>query len=208
MQNNEKKAILWQLCISLNEFLCMFFWILIIYGFDSPCTATLTVACAAAHELGHVCVSGAIGRNKIPQSRINGFRISDGGISYKERIILCLSGPFVNIILGCASVLLFPFSTYATAFGALNLLTALSNLLPIRGSDGYNAIQSFIFHNSETGRGALALEWTSFALTCLSAVFSLYLLLRIGEGHWMCGLLLLSLIKELESIRKRRFLRF
>ena len=208
MQNNEKIVQFEQLFFVLTNFLYAAFWILTIYGFDTPYVATLTIICAVAHEVGHILILYLIGKVKIPTSRASGFMLCDSGISYIERIALCLAGPFANIALGLIALLFFFFSPYAVIFGVINLLTALSNLIPIRGSDGYNAIQAYILHKTDSYSGITALEWVSFTLICVAAFTSLYFVLRIGEGHWMCGLFLLSLAKELESIRKRRFSSF
>lgn len=193
-----------QLANKAKNLLCVFFWILIIYGFDTPYIATLTITSALSHELGHVIALRHFGKESPMGARACGPKIQGGRVSYGERVLVCLAGPGANLFL---ALLTLPFAMqngYAATFAALNLLTAISNLMPLRGTDGYNALQSLILKHSEGGSTA-ALDTLSFILTLIAAFASFYLVMRIGSGYWACGILLISLAKELESLKKRFF---
>ena len=124
--------------------LSLLFWVLIIFGFDTPYVAILTLLSAAVHEVGHIAAILILsGDLRIPDSRVNGMRISLRMKSYTQEIIIAAAGPCANLF--CAFILLmFPKSEYTTVFVVLNVFTVASNLLPTEGSDGYRIIKSII----------------------------------------------------------------
>ena len=86
---------------------------------------------------------------------------------------------------------------YALLFVLLNLATAISNLLPVEGHDGYGLIRAVACGADGSERTLHGLSLTFTAALCL---LSLYVVDRIGEGYFIFAVLLLSV---LGSIKKR-----
>ena len=182
-----------------EQTLTLIFWILIIFGFDSPKAAALTVLAAVIHEAGHIIAIRATRRKSsvLPQAKISGFRINIPTLSYKDELICAIAGPLINLIAAAICVLFFK-SESAVLFGALNAMTAVSNLLLVKGYDGYRAAQcTVLLLASDAARGEAILEWISFLLSCILCFFSLYLLLRLGEGYWIFFLFFSVLLTEI-----------
>jgi len=178
-----------KLAIFLTKILPLIFWCLLILGFDSVYVAVLTALSAAIHELGHLIFALPYKKVSLPKADISGFRIKIDGVSYKEELLVAIGGPLVNILLGVVLLFLSPrtaFASYTQLFGIINLMTALSNLLPIEGYDGYKIIFSvcaMLFDN--TGRCESLLLQFSFLFSALMCFLSLYLILKLGEGYWI-----------------------
>ena len=175
----------------LKKILPVAFWVLLIFGFDSAYAAILTILAALIHEGGHLIFSLSFShkRNALLKSDLSGFRIRTKYLSYKEELIAAIGGPIANLAVGLL-FLFFPFGKefeeYATAFGVLNIMTMVSNLLPIEGYDGYktiSAISSLIFRDNL--KTDVVLYWVSFVFSCIMTFLSLYLMLRLGEGYWI-----------------------
>ncbi len=179
------------------------FWVLIIFGFDKPYIAVLTILSALIHELGHVLAFLFLGGRITLKSHLSGFRIKNCGMGYTQEIAAITAGPIINTLLFAA---LTPFAkspdSYMAVFGYINLLTALSNLLPIEGYDGYGIIKKCCeaFNLSFALR---ALPCISFSLTVLLTFFSLYLLLIYGVGYWICSMFFLLLVGKITEFTKR-----
>ena len=175
----------------LEKFLPVVFWVLLLFGFDSAYAAILTILAALIHEGGHLIFSLSFShkRSALIKSDLSGFRIRTKYLSYKEELIAAIGGPIANLAVGLL-FLFFPFGKefeeYATAFGVLNIMTMVSNLLPIEGYDGYkaiSAISSLIFRDNL--KTDVVLYWVSFVFSCIMMFLSLYLMLRLGEGYWI-----------------------
>ncbi len=188
----------------LCNFLPTVFWGLLIYGFDAPYMANITILSIIIHEVGHVLSLFLLRKEQNIRGVINGIRLSPKqSLSYREELLVALGGPLVNIIVG-GLLLALPFSKeYIKAFAVMNLLTALSNLLPTQGSDGYRIIKSalaLIF-----GREYFfALDIVSIVISILITLSALFLMLKIGEGYWIYCLFLYNSLSILENLRKRR----
>ena len=188
----------------LERILSAVFLLFIIYGFDTPALASMTVIAAFIHECGHLAAIMITRKEKIsaPSPVLSGLRIKRGAIlSYNEEILISLGGPLIN-----ASVFLLTlipmkshFSDYLSSFGLVNLITALSNLLPIEGYDGYKILRAALHKSRLDG-------WADEILFCLSLFFSahltflsLYFILRFAEGFWIFSIFfasLLSIVKK------------
>ena len=195
--------------LEILELLCgsvlpLIFWVALIFGFDAPYIAILTIISALTHELGH---KAAIYLLSNKRSRIrphaSGFRIKRAdSLSYLSEIIILLAGPCINLLLFICSL---PFRNslggYITAFGLVNLATGISNLLPIEGYDGYGAICEIF---SALGRQELIkhLNYFSFVVSIGITFVSLYLIERFGEGYWLFGLFFFTVISKLVSFGK------
>ena len=176
-----------KIAIFLSKILPLLFWALLMLGFDSVYVAVLTVLSAAIHECGHLIAMPRKSKSTLPRADISGFRIKIRGLSYKEELAVAACGPLTNILLG--SILLIfsrsmPCGIYAKTFGIINLMTAISNLLPIEGYDGYKmlfCISALFF--DDTARAERTLATFSFLFSALMCFLSLYLILKVGEGY-------------------------
>ncbi len=185
-------------------FLPAVFWGLLIYGFDAPYIANMTILSALLHEQGHELAFMLMGKGaRAPRGTVGGFRISAANLSYKEELIAALGGPFANIIIGIAFVLFSPLGEYGESFGIISLLSAASNLLPTYGSDGYRGAMAF--HSLISGKeDFLMLDIIGAVISIFIMLLSLYLMLAVGEGYWIYFLFLCNSLSVLEILRKRR----
>ena len=173
----------------LYKILPLLFWCLLIFGFDSPYLAILTALCALIHECGHLIFALPYKIASMPRADISGFRIGLEGASYKQELIVAMGGPIINLALFAIFISFFqntPFAAYSKVFALVNLMTALSNLLPIEGYDGYRILFSFCaLAFDDAGRCERFLSRLSFLLSVLMCFLSLYLILKLGEGYWI-----------------------
>ncbi len=208
MHNNEFRRFLSLLIRFGDMFLPMFFWVLMIFSFADISTSVITIIAAVIHEAGHILFRfNASGEAVFPKGALNGLRIKNGAVrSYDFELWYAAFGPMFNLAAGAIAVLFFGHSNgYAELFAAVNFTTALSNLLPIEGYDGYKIIYCIF---SKTGSAFLydALYGFSYLLIVFLAFLSLYLMLKIGSGYWIFALFLIALIKNTgKELAKKAF---
>ena len=171
------------------------FWGLIIFGFEEPYIAILSIISALIHECGHLLFMEKSG---CMRGVLTGFRIRDARVvTYGRKILGYLGGPLANIILSLA---LLPFSEneYIRMLAILNLATATSNLLPIEGYDGYGIIKA-ILESRECPKTAFSLlSCVSGGLILFFTLFSLYLMDRVGGGYWIFAIFFSFLLKLID----------
>ena len=199
MHNHKISHLFLQFSIKISTFLPSVFWILLIYGFDEALPAGLTIICAVLHELGHEAYL-LIAKNSSLEIRttLSGFRIKKKRTgSYLTDTLTYASGPIANIL---AAVIILPFNffpaEYKLLFINLNLVTAASNLLPIRSYDGYGIIVSLLKHYGKEDVYLPAVDNISFALIIFLTLLSLYIVGKIGASYWMAGLFTILLVSE------------
>ena len=185
----------------LNGILPILFWMSLIFGFEENGMAIATVAAALIHESGHYLYITFVGGKAGLRGVISGFRIkTDGILSYQKEMMLYMWGPLSNIL---ASVLLLvPCIAFGGVFQKLitaNIITALSNLLPIKGYDGYGVIRSIIMKNDCLDLMEGALSIISSVLIFSLCMLSLYFIDRFGGGYWIFAVFFISMIKELSN---------
>ena len=174
---------LWKAAIALLPAL---FWILVIFAFDEAYIALLTLICAAIHELSHVIAIIALKKGFAMRGAYNGLRISvENGLSYKEQLIAAAAGPLGNIITALITFFMLPRGGYAEALTVLSLLTGLSNLIPIRGYDGYKIMRSLISLGRGWNRAESVCRAVSFFFTTDICFFSLYLIAKFDGGYFI-----------------------
>lgn len=181
------------------------FVVLLMLAFDAVWMTVLMLAVAAIHELGHIVAAMLIGVGDIslPRAVLTGLRIRTGRLlSYREEVIIALGGPLINLVLFLVLLPLCRASDYVLAFAAVNLLTALSNLVPIRGFDGQRILIGLL-----SGRlSAEAAERVSRALTLTIsasvALLSLLFMMIVGEGYWIFAVFFAMTCKEIMGTRK------
>ncbi len=180
------------------------FWVLIIFGFDVPYVAILTILSAVIHELGHwAAISLLAGKDSEFRGHASGFRIKrTEALSYGKEISILLAGPLFNVTaflltLLCRDALY----GYVRIFGYVNLATGLSNLLPLEGYDGYGALSQLFLAR---GRDELiqGLEIFSFIFSVCVTFISLYLIDRFSEGYWIFGVFFVMTLSKLVKFGK------
>ena len=186
----------------IGYFLPMLFWVSVMFGFDTPAIAILTLTVAIIHELGHIAVMLFLGnRQIIPRGHATGFRLTaDAKNSYKNEALILAGGPAANIV--CA-ILFLPslifFGDYGLLFISLNILTALSNLIPAEGYDGYGILSLYA---EWCGKSTLPLMRLSFSVSVFFTFLSLYLIGRLGGGFWIFGIFFVSVISKIRNMLK------
>ena len=186
----------------ISDTLPSVFWIVVLFGFEEKFLAITTIVCALVHEFGHIICILLLKNNRYNlRSTVNGFRIKASNIrSYDEEILIYLSGPLANIIFFALCVVLSLISnSNFMIIGTVNIFTALSNLLPIKGYDGYGALRATIKKHELPNKFSSALSITSSSLVFAFCILSLYLIDRYNGGYWIFGVFFVSMIKELKS---------
>lgn len=176
----------------------IFFWLFLIFGFDEPSMALWTIIAAVIHESGHIIY--IISKKKLRlniRGVLSGFRIKTAAsLSYDEEIRMYLSGPLANLVFFVLFSILSCYLNKDFGFAAIiNLATALSNLLPIDGYDGYHAVMTLIQKHDLGDRLINSLSRISSAIIFLFAVFSLYFIDRQNGGYWIFLIFFSSMIK-------------
>lgn len=193
-----------------EKILPLVFCALLIFGFDEQYLASLTIISAVIHEGGHIILGRQRGFERLfPMPSASGFRIRPKKtLSYKDELILHLGGPLANFIAAFASFLLsfvFPAGDYLLIFSAVNLMTAFSNLLPIKEHDGYKIIECiFLIFSKSTRNAERILSCLSFCLSTLLLFLSMFLILKIGEGWWIFTVFFTAFISELAKFSSKR----
>ena len=183
-----------------ESLLPLLFWVMLIFGFDTPDIAILTILSALMHELGHLAAAGLARRRGALRGHLTGFRIRLSSCGYIEEILVLAAGPLVNIAI---FILALPLSHLADGYfmliGSLNLLSAVSNLLPIEGYDGYGMLRvAAEWRNSQVTLRVL--EQISFTLTLSFTLTSLYIMLRYGGGYWIFGVFFATLLAKIKKL--------
>ena len=195
----------------LEKILPLVFWLFLIFAFDPPRLACFTVIAAIIHEIGHISFGLSRGFLRLlPSPHPTGFRINaEKNASYKDELILLIGGPVLNFSIFFISLFLYiPLKkTFLYDFAFINLLTALGNLLPIKGYDGYRIIETLLLMSGKDGFCKISvLSWLSFTFTSLLMFLSLYFLLKLGEGYWIFALFFSSVLLDLKKLTENNIL--
>lgn len=176
------------------------FWTVLIFAFDKPYVAILTLLSALIHELGHISALILLSKKYRFFGVASGFRLSaNGGLSYKEELVVAIFGPLVNIILFLLTRHSppFSFSHYARTFGLINLFTAISNLIPIESYDGYRIAECIINEYCPDAISSSFLHAVSFVFSSTLCLAALYLIRSFNGGYWIFFIFLASLVKAI-----------
>ena len=183
------------------------FWLCLLYSFDENVAASITIIAMIIHELGHVfCIFWFTKRWQIPKGAFNGLRLTEENLeSYPKQILQYASGAMCNLL---AAVCMIPWRSllgdYANLFIILNVATAVSNLFPIDGYDGYRIMELLIQYLSFDYRAFRALEIFSFLFIFAMCILSLFLVYTFGNGYWAMGIFLFATIKKLQKWQNYR----
>ena len=85
----------------------LLFWVLLIFGFDTPDIAILTISAALIHELGHLAAIHLFCGSAKMRGHLSGFRIKTSSATYSQHALVLAAGPMANIAL---FLMLMPFS--------------------------------------------------------------------------------------------------
>lgn len=188
----------------LLKILPVSFWLILIFAFDKPYIAVLTLLSAFIHELGHIIAFIRFSKGYRFFGVSSGLRLSaDTSLSYREELAVALAGPSANLV---TFLMLSPFIflgsyPYAAVFGAINVFTALSNLVPVDGYDGYRVLKCLIDQRSRSAFCSEILRAVSLLLTAAISLLSLYLIRSFDGGYWIFFIFLASLIKAISKDR-------
>ena len=198
-----KKTIVFVRALNLIlSILPVFFWALLIFGIDDSAMGLMTILSAIIHESGHIVwILKVKGSRLTIRGVLSGFRIrANGRMSYDDEIMMYLSGPFANVLiflLCCFCGICF--GAPLRPFALINLATALSNLLPIKGYDGYGILRTIIAKRDSSGDLERALSFLSTALIFTFCILSLYLINRLGGGYWIFFIFFFSMLKHFKE---------
>ncbi len=178
------------------------FWLCLIYSFDELMGASITVISLLIHEIGHLlCIYIFTGKINLPRGDITGLRLYKKKTnSYKFDIALYSAGVISNIF---AAILMLPFKEalgdFALLFITINFATAISNLLPIEGYDGYRIITLFFSYYSIGKTGYTILEIITFSFVFLMSITSLFFVYTFGNGYWIMAIFLGTTVSKLKN---------
>ena len=171
-----------------------------IFAFDNISTVILTLCAAALHEIGHLTVAMIIKKNGGFKGSYFGLRISIYDfLTYREEIFIAAAGPFANFLVLIA---LFPYmksNEYIMIFGVINLMTGLSNLLPIKSFDGNRILFSILNLICEYEKAYRICEIISFATLITLCFFSLYLISKLNTGYLIFFIFFSYFLKSIQQ---------
>ncbi len=186
----------------LDKTLPVAFWLIMIFGFDMLYISILTVISVIIHESGHIAVSliTSTSTNSLPKGRLNGLKLAiKNRSSYKNELLVAIAGPLANIIVFLLAVIMggvFKIS-YLYDFAYINLMSGLSNLIPVKGYDGYKILECTVcryFYCNNLAQKALIFIPIFF---CIIMVYiSLFFLLKVGEGYWIFAVFFTMMISS------------
>jgi len=178
---------------SLIRILALLFWILLMTSFSNFEMMFLTLFAAFLHEVGHVLVLLMMKKEfSLPRLITTGFVIkTQTNLSYKEEIIICGAGPMINLLL---FVFLFP---HSQSFAMINLATAISNLLPLPGYDGYKIINNVISLCFGNLLSCKIMPFLSLAVSSALVFFSLFFILLVNGGYFIFCIFFVVLVQQI-----------
>ncbi len=197
---NKRNGLIW-LINKISAILPVFFWSFLVFGFEEPIMGVITIGSALIHEAGHIlCIWASRGFAISLKGVVSGFRIKTGSsLSYDEEIAIYLGGPAANLLFFVLfSFLSIFFGELCALISIINLATALSNLLPIEGYDGYGIIRAIINKRGLNSIAMRTLSTVSSSLVFVLCILSLYLIDRQGGGYWIFAIFFISMIKHIK----------
>ena len=168
-------------------------WAVPLLLFASPSELLALASAILLHEGGHLLAFFLLGEPPPrPSAVLTGMTLSPTRpLPYRHELVIAAAGPLLNLLVALP-LLSFGTGAATLTLGAVHLLTALANLLPLGGSDGSRIARSLLalLLPLRLAEGvASALSLFSFFLLLF---FLLFLLLFEGGGGVL--LLLLSLL--------------
>lgn len=152
---------------------------------DREGIGTAALLAAVVHECGHFLAARCL-RLPLREMQLDflGARLCTEGrmLSYGEEWLLAAAGPMVSLWASAVGACFLSRSYFAFCFSASSLLLGLLNLLPVRTLDGGRMLEIVTerFFGLRVSRAVLSV--TSFAFLFLLWAFSVYFLLKVGDG--------------------------
>jgi Zn-dependent protease len=88
------------------------------------------------------------------------------------------------------------------SFAVINLLTAVSNLIPIRGFDGHRILIGLLSGRlSQDGLDRVSRGLT-LSISAAVALLSLFFMMKIGEGYWIFVVFFVVMCREIMAAHK------
>jgi stage IV sporulation protein FB len=154
---------------------------------DHTGLAIFALLCAAFHEMGHIATISAL---KVPVSEMN-FRLFGANIklkkfvtlSYKQEILVALSGCIANIVLCLVcfiAVKLNFFVFYANMIFLFSLIIAGFNIIPISPLDGGRALTAYLTSHMQYQSAEKIMNILSFVFIIPLGAVGLILLIKTG----------------------------
>ncbi len=174
------------------------FWICLLFAFDRPYLAILTLLAMLWHEGFHFLALLHLARGGRFRTHLSGLRLLPrGALSYKEERFVCAAGPIGGGIGALLCLIFYPLAPeYLSEFALCHSLTSLSNLLPINGYDGYRILKATLALHGTSDKEKFV-RAVSFAFTAALALLSLCFFGILGEGLWPAIVFLFTLIGAL-----------
>ena len=154
---------------------------------EPPGYALFLFSAAILHECGHLTALLLLGE-PLPffRARQFGFLMTPRSdlLSYRREILLCLFGPLFNLLSAVALIPVLQRGGGEAAFClfAINILTALFNLIPITGFDGGRALAALLAMLLPPRAAHSISAAISFAFSLLFYFLSLFLFFS-GDGN-------------------------
>ena len=200
MHINNTRTIKRPKIIFIIGFLPSLFSVLLIFAFDSISIAVLTLCAAVLHELGHLTASLLIHKNVNLNGVFFGLRINIKELlSYREEIFVSSAGAGINLLTALAIFLLGKSSEYLMFFGIINLMTGLSNLMPIKSFDGYRILKAILNLKYDIDFTDKLTNKISFSVLTLLSFFSLYLISKLNTGYVIFFIFFTYLVKNINQ---------
>ena len=206
MHYNELKTLIARVAPFISSCLSVLFWFLLVFAFDTPLIALITLISVAIHEFGHeVCLYLQTGKLRTVRGVLNGFKLSCSDVahfSYKQEALLYASGPLANIFIAILYPAYASLGSYGEYLAFINLTTAVSNLILIKGYDGYGILYAALRSFTPLQTALRICGTVSAVFTVTLCITSLYLIDRLGEGYWIFFVFLVSLISSMAQSLK------
>lgn len=180
------------------QFFILLFWTLLMLSFSDLKMTALTITSALIHELGHILSLVILKKSfSLPRLVSSGFRIkTDAPLPYREEILVCACGPLINLIF-------FMFFMYEMPdFSVINLATAISNLLPLPGYDGYKILSDVIAIRKNDESVEKIMPHVTVFISALAVFLSLFLILHFNGGYWIFAVFFLVLLRKILFFQK------
>lgn len=154
----------------------------IMLAFDKTGLALPTLIAVTSHELGHLSVMWML------ESTPKSIRLIPASVqitrnfsySYKNDILIALSGPAVNLLLFFVFYINYlTFKNYGVfCYAIINLIVCLFNMLPVMGLDGGTVLFSLIAKKVDVNRAMLTLRIITLFLASATLFLAITLTLR------------------------------
>lgn len=177
------------------------FWFVLMLSFSGAEMTFLTLLCAIVHEVGHMLVLLFLNKDfSFPKAVTSGFRIkTNSELSYRDEILVALGGPAINLVLFLSLISFMP------TLAVINLVTAISNLLPLKDFDGYKIIYDLISLFIGCQASERVMPHITVAVSAVMVFLSLFMIMASNGGYWIFFIFFIVLIKQILFLQKHSF---